>query len=470
MPEAGHGSSVAGLRRLPGIWWALLRSSWSWMLVIWGRIGMTFRILVTCGTPFHMPSEPSSWGAVWSLICWLVGPSGGGGAHACGSCVLLLLLVWPSCRLSHSLRFLHVLVPTGASTWPLAISPQLSWLWPSRPQWGSCLGWLSLRCMTKGWLGCPLLSWCPVRRDPVRASEAFWAWGFDRCTHFHRLPEHLFITSPNMITILDITKDPFVVRIHKDGRFHPLSPMVHGRDILPLLCVKKTWRSQRSLCQYMAHSYKRRLCQEGWINCWGHESIVRVVGFALGTVEEGVVSEGQDRGGFWESHKAAAPRTPFLRMQDTLCIGLPALCPLDLRGNPPHSNFFSTFFFGDPGLLRLYHVLEGFAESHWWTPRCHACHWNLGSWGWAGHPILWQRYPSVACEAPLRLSALNHHRQHDLSYPRANGVRVFAWLGGPVVSPHWGFLESCLPISAQCEHLAWPFCIPSSGGTISSCQ
>ena len=37
--------------------------------------------------------------------------------------------------------------------------------------------------------------------------------------HGHPIPQHYFITSPNMTTIPDITKDTSVVRVRKDGRF-----------------------------------------------------------------------------------------------------------------------------------------------------------------------------------------------------------------------------------------------------------
>jgi len=61
-------------------------------------------------------------------------------------------------------------------------------------------------------------------------------------------------------------------------------------------------------------------------------------------VEEGVVDEGQDRGGFWEPHKAAAPRTPFLRMRDALCISLPACTPQTYKGILLTVTSFQHFF------------------------------------------------------------------------------------------------------------------------------
>ena len=232
--------------------------------------------------------------------------------------------------------------------------------------------------------------------------------------------------------------------------------MVCFWHILPPLCAEKTQRCQWSLCHYLAQSYMRRLCRGGRIECWGHESVVQFFGFAVGMVAEGINGEDQDQGVIWKALEAGAERTPLLWMWDAFCIGRPALCPIDLRGSPPHSKSFSRLLFRKSGLLQLPHILAGFAAKFdWWTLRYCARHWHFDGWGWARCWILWQRYLSVACSVPLWLSALDHHCQLGLSFHGADGACFFGWLSGPVVRPRWGFLESCLPIPSHGEPSTW---------------
>ena len=62
----------------------------------------------------------------------------------------------------------------------------------------------------------------------------------------HRLPDHYFISSPNMETVPNIFRDPFVTQVHQDGRFgtsdFTIFPQwfAEGTYYLPYMCKKPT--------------------------------------------------------------------------------------------------------------------------------------------------------------------------------------------------------------------------------------
>ena len=54
---------------------------------------------------------------------------------------------------------------------------------------------------------------------PVPGLCTFGLWMLNINNNNHPLPDHYFISSPNMITIPDIFWDPFVIQVHDDGHF-----------------------------------------------------------------------------------------------------------------------------------------------------------------------------------------------------------------------------------------------------------
>ena len=54
---------------------------------------------------------------------------------------------------------------------------------------------------------------------PVPGLRVFGPWETHIDDNNHQLPDHYFISSPNMETIPNIFRDPFVIQVCQDGRF-----------------------------------------------------------------------------------------------------------------------------------------------------------------------------------------------------------------------------------------------------------